>query len=488
MDLSPDALILAIDLGSSSVRAMLFDRHGQRVESILEQIRYQPDTTPDGGVSVEVETLTRHVVECIDSVLRQAGSLSARIQAVVMDTLVSNLLGLDADGNPTTPIYTWADTRGRDLVDSLSEKLPPADYIQRTGCRIHTSYWPIRLLWLQQAEPDAFSRTAYWLSFGEYLLYRLFGERRVSLSTASWTGLLNRFTLDWDDQTLAALPIQRGQLSTPSQEAFRGLHGEWADRWPALRDVWWAPPIGDGVASNIGAGCNTPKAIALSVGTSAALRVVVPGTPDTVPQGLFAYHVDASRSLIGGALSNAGNLYAWMLNTLQLGDQHVLQQTIATMDPDSHGLTILPFLAGERAPGWNDAARSVFMGMTLNTAPEHLVRAGLEAVAYRFARVAQLLMPLVPSDVMVIANGAAITSSPTWMQITADVLNVPVYSTLQPEATIRGAVLLATGEESGPQINQIFEPDPTRHTIYQAAMARQQALYERLFGQPVGMG
>src|SRR5690606_18921983 len=108
-----------------------------------------------------------------------------------------------------------------------------------------------------------------------------------------------------------------------------------------------------------------------SVGTSGALRVIVPGTPAETPDGLFVYRVDEQRSLVGGALSNAGNLYAWLNRVLQTGDD--LQAQVAEVLPDSHGLTILPFLAGERAPGWNDHAQAVFMGMTLDTEPVHLV-------------------------------------------------------------------------------------------------------------------
>jgi len=477
--LSSDSLILAIDVGTSSVRAMVFDQQGKALDGVFAQMRYQPDTTPDGGSTIPVDTLFNCIGACIDTVLSQAGEQAGRIGMVVMDSLVSNLLGMDADGTPTTPLYTWADIRGSDLREQLKAQLPADAYIQRTGCRIHTSYWPIRLLWLQRADPDTFRRTAYWLSIGDYFLYRLFGERRVSYSTASWTGLFNRHQLDWDEATLAVLPIRREQLSTPSQEPFQGLQSEWAERWPALKDALWLPSIGDGVASNIGAGCTTSQHVALSVGTSGAVRLVVNGSPKRVPEGLFAYRVDAHRTLVGGALSNAGNLYAWMQRVLQTTPN--IQDAIAQMEPDSHGLTILPFLAGERAPGWNDQAKAVFMGMTFDTAPEHLVRAGLEAIAYRFYQVARRLSPLMASDAVYVASGAPVVNSPTWMQIIADVLNAPVYATTEAETTIRGAVYLATGNELPPRMGKGYLPDPSRHAVYQRAIERQERLYKRLF-------
>jgi gluconokinase len=472
------SLVLAIDVGTSSVRSMVFDSQGKAMCANIEQVRYTPETTPDGGSMLDPQQITELICQCIDQILAQAGSLASEIGTVVMDTLVTNVLGIDKEGTPTTPVYTWADIRGASLVGTVVARLPQ-DYTQRTGCRAHTSYWPVRLSWLKENEPQRYQRTAYWLSIGEYLLYQLFGARQVSYSVASWTGLFNRHKLMWDEAVLEALSMQPDQFSVPSMEPCQGLSGRWAARWPTLKDARWFPAIGDGVASNIGAGCTRPQHVALSIGTSGAIRVIVPGTPERTSEGLFVYRVDASRSLVGGALSNAGNLYAWMQQTLNIEAVTSLEAVVAAMEPDSHGLTILPFLAGERAPGWNDKARAVMMGMTFNTGPEHLIRAGLEAIAYRFYQVARRLSP--PKDAVYVANGAAILNSPTWMQIIADVLNAPVLALTELETTIRGAVYLATGHEPEPHTGDRYTPDAARHEVYQAAIARQAALYERLF-------
>jgi gluconokinase len=481
LSLSPESLILAIDVGSSSVRALICDQQSRAVGDSFTQAQQESVTTPDGGWMLDPQTVSSLIFGCIDSALAKAGEAGQRIRAVAVDTLVGNVLGIDSQGRPTTPIYTWADTRGRELAGNLKTRLPYPDYSQRTGCYVHPSYWPLRLLWLQAHETEAFARTAYWLSLGEYALYLLFGARRVSLSTASWSGLLNRHTQNWDADTLTALPISREQLSDISDRPFQGLTGAWAERWPALKEAYWLPSIGDGVASNIGTGCTTPQHVALALGTSGALRIIVPGTPDRIPDGLFCYRVDANRSLVGGALSNVGNLYAWMLQTLRLDDKPDMEAAIGCIKPDSHGLTILPFLAGERAPGWNDQAHAVFAGITTATTPEHLIRAGLEAVAYRFYQVSARLKQFLPPDSMYVASGAAAGRSPVWLQILADVLGAPIYTTTEAEATIRGTVFYATGQEPSIPLGQKYVPDRGRHAIYRIAVERQQTLYEKLF-------
>ncbi len=463
---------LALDIGSSSLRAMLFDARGEAVPAVFVRKACSAATTPDGGVTLDPEQLTRLTFACIDEALQQAGS--RKITRVAMDTLVANLLGIDADGQPVTPLYTWADTRGAELAEHLDAR----DYARRTGCRLHTSYWPLRILWLQTERPELFRRVRHWLSLGEYLLLRLFGERRISHSVASWSGLLDRHSLTWDEPMLRQLPLEPAQLSAISNEPLQGLAAPWAARWPALKDAQWSPTVSDGAAANIGAGCTRPDHVALSLGTSGAMRVVVPGTPAQTPAGLFVYRIDAARSLVGGALSNAGNLYAWLRRVLADIDEDAL----AALAPDSHGLTVLPFLAGERAPGWRDEARAVFAGMSYDTTQEHLLRAALEAVACRFAQILQRLRPLLPADARFIATGAALRNSRLWLQIMADVLNAPVHLCAQREATIRGAALLAMQQEPEPATGPGCQPRPEYHCIYQGAIERQQQLYARLLG------
>lgn len=474
-----DALTLAIDVGSSSVRVMLFDSSGDAVERVFVKQNYESQTTPDGGAIIDPVAMRDRVFACIDEALEQAGELAPRIDRVAMDTLVGNLMGMDAQGESVTPLYTWADIRGANLVDQLEAQMDVADYIRRTGCRLHTSYWPVRLLCLYESEREIFEKASYWVTFGDYLLHHLFGTRRVSLSAASWSGLLNRHQLTWDEETLAYLPIRHEQLSPLSDEPLQGLDDSWARRWPVLADALWFPAIGDGIASNIGAGCATPQHVAISVGTSGAMRVVVQGTPEQTPQGMFVYRLDQQRSLVGGALSNAGNLHAWLMNILKHDEN--TQEKAAMLAPDSHGLTVLPFLAGERAPGWNDRAQAVFMGMTFDTEPEHLVRAVLEATSYRFYQIATRLQPLLPDDAVYIASGAPVLNSPAWMQILADVLGAPVYASAQSEATIRGTAALVQGIDLMPELGPGYQPDREHHRIYQQAIERQAILYEKLF-------
>ena len=484
-------LVLAIDIGTSSVRASLYDRDSRPLPGLQARGRYALQTTPEGGAFLDPEEVLRQTTSCIDRVLELATSETSRIVAVGSCTLVSNVLGLDNRDRAVTPLYTWADTRGLESVAWLREQVDEATLHQRTGCPIHTSYLPVRLRWLATAEPELFRRAARWLSIDDYLRFRLFGRTSSSYSIASWTGLIDRRKLTWDAPLLATIDLPESRLPklTDRDQAQSGLRPKFARRWPALSQVPWYPALGDGAASNLGSGGSSSEQIIINVGTSAAVRVTVEGAPPAVPAGLWCYRIDGQHSLLGGALSNAGNLYEWLLGTLRLGSPAGIERELAAMAPDEHGLTMLPFLAGERAPGWAAHARGTISGLALHTRPIHILRAALDAVVFRLALIHDLLLPVAPDAHEVVASGGAVVQSPSWMQTLADTLNRPVLLATDREASSRGvaiSLLQATGhlgrldEAPAPPFERRFEPDAERHKVYRQAMARQVGLYQEL--------
>lgn len=489
MALSPQfeaPFILTLDIGTSSTRAMLFDRQAQPVPGMLVQIPNHLQTTPDGGAVFEATPLLTSVVTAIDRILELAGPLADHIAGVAMDTFVTNIMGLDATGQPVTPLYTYADTRNSADAVALGDELGGLAAVHdRTGCLIHSSYLPARLRWLARTDPQLFKNVRYWVSIGEYLWQEFLGQRLVSYSVAAWTGLLNRRELRWDETWLAQLPINIDQFSPLGDvsDAVSGLRSPWAQRWPALKETPWFPAIGDGASANIGSGCDTPQRVALTIGTTGAMRVVLDRDPVSPPAGLWIYRVDGRRCLVGGATTEGGNVFAWLSQTLQM--PHNIEEELANLKPTAHGLTVLPFVAGERAPGWHGEARASLIGFTLNTRPIEIVRAGLEGVAYRFGLIHQRLASHLPPDHQIIASGAGLLSSPTWLQIMADVLGRPVIASAEKEATSRGVAVLALqslrlAEDLPAATTETYFPNSTHHLCYQEALVRQVELYQKL--------
>ena len=478
--------ILSVDVGSSSVRAELYDGAGAGVEGSETKLDYDFEYTPDGGATKDADELLDLVARAIDGALSKVGDVE--ISGVAMSTFWHSVLGLGGDGRPTTPILTWADRRAADAARGLRDRLDEREVHRRTGCVLHSSYWPAKLVWLSRTLPETFEKTEHWVSPADYFSARFFGDTfAVGTSMASATGLFDQNRQRWDGETLEALPVDEGQLSAISDEPRRGLAGEWAQRWPALREAPWFPAAGDGACSNVGSGCTGSERLALMVGTSGAMRVLWKAESVEIPDGPWCYRADGERFVMGGALSDGGNLIEWLRNTLRLPEE--TEELLAGMDPDSHGLTFLPLLAGERGPGWADRANGTVAGLSMSSGPEGILRAAMEAVAYRFATIAEIIEDASPGEKEVVATGGGLLHSPTWTRIMADALGRPVVLSGVREASSRGAALLALEALGGPEIEEseaplgeTFEPDPARHEVYRAAMQRQRRLYDAVLG------
>jgi len=488
-------LVLTIDIGSSSLRTNLYTAGAEQLADFEAHLSYDVRLTSGGGVEIDSGALLDCLLKAIGDTLGRAGDLGKDIKGVGMCSLVSNVMGVDSHGEPTTPIYTWADTRCAGEAAELRDKVDEIAVRERTGCPIHTSYLPARLLWLKRVLPEAYGRTAHWISLGEWLYLKRFGRLGQDLSVASWGGLLNRHTLDWDTEWLSYLQLDRSNLPplVDSKAAVRGLREEYAASMPALRDLPWYPCLADGVTSNLGSGCTSPDDVAVQVGTSAAMRAVVPGTPAGIPEGLWCYRVDRHNSLLGGALSEGGNVLAWLRDTLRVVDLKALEQQVAAMEPDSHGLTMLPFLAGERSPGWHAEARGAILGLSLHTTPEEIMRAAQEGIAYRFGLINDLLEPVLPPTHRVIASGAALLNVEGWTAMLADVLGRPVIASAEREASSRGTALLVLqalqlldAQMPPARLSDTYAPDPQRHAAYRRALQRQQEMYSAYTGNQVG--
>jgi gluconokinase len=445
------------------------------------------------------------VCGAIDDALAAVGERAGSIVGVATDTFWHSLIAVDASGRPLTPVITWADTRARDASAALRQQFDAAAIHRRTGAPLHTSYWPARMRWLADTQPETLANAATFLSFGEYLHRRVLGRSVCSLCMASATGLFSTQTRAWDLDLARALGVRPEQLPGLGDlgDALRGLTPTFASRWPALRDTPWFPALGDGAAANVGSGCAGQGRVALTVGTSSAVRVLVPAQGAVPPDGLWLYLLDTRRAVLGGALSEGGNVLAWLERTLRMDDLANAEREAATLAPDGHGLTILPFIAGERSLGWHGEARGTIAGVSVHTTPAELLRAALEALAYRIAAVYERLVASLVSratpetrsasdrgNAGVVGSGGALLGSPLFQRIVADTLGEPLSPSRDSEASARGAALLALETlgviadvaDMAPRLDAALQPDPALKPVYRAAMLRQEDLYRRLLG------
>jgi gluconokinase len=421
--------VLALDVGSSSVRAQRFDGRAEPAGEVRRE-EYETDDP------AQVAAAARRVL---------AGD-----EADATSCFAHSLVAVDEQWNALTPILGWRDTRSAASAEWLARRLDAEAVHARTGAFLHPSFWPAKLAWLAETQPDDFRRARWFVSFADYLR----GKPETSLGMASTSGLLDLAPLSWDEELLAILGVDVERLPQLTADA---------PVWP------------DAACSNAGAGCTTRERAALMVGTSGAFRVLYESEQPQPRPGLFLYLADERRVIEGGALSDGGNLYDWLERTLADASG-----SLAERDPRDHGLVFLPFLGGERSTGWNPHARGAVHGLTFETTPLDLRQAAYEGVAFRFAAIADLL----PDVSEVVATGGGLLHDRDWIQIMADALARPVHVSGVPEASLRGAAVLALErlghEVAAAPLAGVVEPRPDRAEAYRAAREAQQRLYDAL--------
>ena len=482
-------VVLALDIGTSSTRAAIYDARGDRLVETTAQVEYPLHAGTDGKAELDPRDIARAAERVIAASLAAWRKLGRReeIAGIGVSCFWHSLLGLDAQGKPLTPIYTWADSRCRREAEALRKNRAEEISHARTGCMTRTSFWPPKLRWLRRAEPRLFRAVSHWVSPAEYIQQQWCGAASASLSMASGTGLLNGHTLRWDAPQLRRAGIQLSQLS-PLSDAPLKIAAARARKFPELAGARWFAAIGDGAASNLGSGAVAPGIAAINVGTSAALRVVVRAGANEkkllAPFGLFAYRVDSARRLVGGAVSNAGNLRAWALRELKLpADLAEQEKLLAARTTPAPGLTLLPFWIAERAPTWPEAVPSAVVGITQATGALDILQALQEATYHRLAQIADGVEKAAGRRLTFIVSGG-IQRSASALQRLANVLGRPVYASSEPEASLRGAACFALEglglKPAAPKLGRLIRPQVASARAYADARVRQTEL-EALF-------
>ncbi|GAA4683055.1 FGGY family carbohydrate kinase [Phytohabitans rumicis] len=436
--------ILALDLGTSSVRGLVLDEAATPLPGALARRAVEVAVDDGGAGTLDAVGYLGALVACLDE-LAAAGHLDG-VTLVAASSQWHSVVPLDAAGAPLGPLITWLDTRPAPGMGAAG----PADldaFHHRTGTWWHRFYWTVKLPWLRARIPGV-SRFA---GLPEFVFAELLGDGAMSVSMASGTGLLDLAALDWDAEAVALAGVRPGELPALAPAGWRGrLRPEYARRWPALRDADWAPPTGDGAASNIGSGCADASRAAVTVGTSAAVRLVQAAPAGAVlpplPANLWRYRVDHDRIVTGTAYSGGGNLHAWVRRELRLPEHAELEAALAKLTPGELEVRADPRLGGDRPPGDTPAGAGALSGIGFSTTAVEMFAALMDGVCHQVAADLAILESTVDRTVAVVLGGGAVAAS-AWWRWAFQVALAPrtVRHVTNPEVGATGAALVATG-------------------------------------------
>ncbi|MBW7475722.1 gluconokinase [Paenibacillus oenotherae] len=498
-----DKTVIGIDIGTTSTKSVVFGMNGsvRGSCSIHYPLLHERPSWAEQDPDAIVEAVTRSVKGAIE----QSGISGVDVAGASLSSAMHSVIAIDETGKPLTRSMTWADGRSEAEAQHIRQHVP--DIYFRTGTPIHPMSPLPKLIWLRNNRTDVWERAAKFVSIKEYVLFVLFGQWAVDYSLASATGLLNGQQLDWDEQALRLAGLETGRLSPlqPGTYRMQGLSADYAQRMGLGKETPFFLGGSDGAMANIGVGAIGPGEMAVTIGTSAAVRMMMDRPLTDERQRTFCYHVADSSYVIGGAANNGGIVLQWLREKMFAGggfagaggsgaagiegrgSVEALLEEAAKVSPGAEGLLFLPFLTGERAPIWNAEARGTFFGANLGHGRGHFVRAGLEGVMLGVLSVAHALEDLAGPAVEVRASGG-FTKSLLWRQMLADMLGQRVSIPRVTEASALGAAAIAMQElgelghwsdiKSWIPIDEVLEPSAAAAKVYRELLG----IYTRLCG------
>jgi gluconokinase len=446
--------VLAIEISTSSAKALVYSS----TDGVKKVVSIPFDKNVCDVVSQDPEGIYKTLVQCI----KQITALDNHtIDAIGICTTWHSLLFLDKNRNPLGRIYTWAHTKAGETVKKYRKDASLAQWLyNRTGCMMHSTYPLWQYIHFRDTNAEMFEKASYLSSQQEYIFEKLTGEVAISKSIASGSGFLNIHTLDWDEEILEFASIKREQLSPLKDPTYAApLKNDIAKELNLTSGIPVVIGGPDGALNQIGAGAVKEDVMTFSVGTSGALRLVseesvLPSNPST-----WCYYLAEGKRIVGAATAGAGNCVDWFVRSMSLKSElkyKDLDDAIKVMDKKEAPL-FLPFLYGERCPGWRDDRLGGFYDLNGKHGIGDMYYAVLEGILFNLYHCYTILTNLLnPPKEARISGG--ITHSKEWLQMAADIFQTPMVTSDIEHASLLGIAVLTLNALGNIQDLQNFEP------------------------------
>jgi glycerol kinase len=439
--------ILALDQGTTSSRAILFDRQGQVFATAQQE--YPQHFPQSGWVEHDALDIWNSQLACARKVLLDAAVGAAQVAAIgIANQRETTLVWDRASGEPIARAIVWQDRRTAAICDRLREQGRAGLIQHKTGLELDAYFSATKLQWLLAHVPGALARAQRGeLAFGtvdSWLAFKLCGRHVTDVSNAARTMLFNIHTLQWDDELLELFGVPAAIL--PEVVSSSEPVGFAAEEWFG-RPIPIAGLAGDQQAATFGQACHRKGMVKNTYGTGCFMLMHAGDQPAVSSNRLLStvgWKIDGRTDyLLEGSVFMGGATVQWLRDGLGIIRQSSDVEALATSVPDSGGVLLVPAFVGLGAPHWDPYARGTIVGMTRGTSAAHIARAAVEAIAYQSAELLAAMQKDADCPVAEVRADGGAARNDMLMQFQADLLGVPVVRPQVTETTALGAAWLA---------------------------------------------
>ena len=435
------SLVLGVDVGSQSIKAVIVDEGGDVVSSGSAPLTmvHEHDGWADQDPSAYCTALRDAVRAATD------GVQADRIVAMGLGSQVDGVVACDAKGTPLRPAIIWLDKRATKQCGHLVSAVGPDLLAERTGLVADASHSAPKMMWIRENEPQVWQHATMLAPVGSYVLHHLSGSHAQDAANASSTMVYDVAKGDFDTELCEAAGLDPATLPQvrPSTDVVGTLRPDVASDLGLTEQCVVVVGTGDEHAASVGAGAIEAGVVVDVTGTAEPVTTVA-AEPVRDPLALVETHGHAVPGswLIENPGFVSGGSTLWLATGLLDVPQGEVFERARKAPPASDGVLFLPALSGATAPRWNDAMRGAFLGLGMNHTSAHVARSVLEGCAYALRDIVDRLdaLGLGHGEVRIVGGGAR---DDLWASIKANVLGRPVRRVLTEEATAVGAAMVA---------------------------------------------
>lgn len=436
--------ILVVDIGTSSMRGVLYGRNGELAQII--QTQYTPEYLPDDWVEQDPASWDESLLMVARGAADWCALREGRIEAVSVTAQRSSAIPVDRDGNALYNTIMWQDKRTLGICEEYKAAYGGQIY-EHTGTRMNPLFTAPKLIWLRRERPELYDRAYKVIVIPDYVIHRMTGKFVTDYTYGSRTSMMNIHTLQWDGEILALFGLDQGHLcELVEQGSVVGqVTGEFAAKTGLTAGIPVISAGGDQQCAALGAGVIENGSVQVTTGTGSFI-IASSDRPALDPQQRMICNVAAAkgRYILESSVFTTASIYNWFHKNFYQGCDTFRQmdEEAAAAPVGCHGVVLLPHFQGRGSPDWNAMAKGMFFNLTMAAGRGDFSRAILEGIAAEVAENIEILREhLGGIDSIRIAGG--LTKSPLFNQIQADCYGQPVYLPANREATSLGAWMSA---------------------------------------------